>query len=491
MNNSIQHFQTKVVENLEKIFLEYSSDMTKIAEMVQGVTHCMVEFGVSMIAEELESCDTFLCQNKQYRPKWYVVRKEETTLLTTLGSVTYHKTLFRNTETGEYEYLLDRIMGIKPHARMTEDAEARILEEAVQTSYRKGGEQVSISKEEVSKETVKNKIHNLKFPKKKNYPEQKKVVDYLYIDADEDHIALQFREKKGDIVKNAYHQKNNGGIAKLVYVYEGIKKEAPANKRNELISPYYFCRACEGEENKKLWDEVYEYMENTYDLSKVKRVYLNADGGSWIKSGMKRIAGITYVLDEFHLKKYLKKITCYLGEKAEETREELIGLIRTKTKKEFEEKVEELKKSLSYPKGIKRMEEGKAYIVSNWTAARKRLLRKEGVKGSSTEGHVSHVLSSRMSTRPMGWSKKGMAKMAELRAYYYNGGDMLELVRYQKESLPKAAGCEEVIYSSSQLIASERKRKRELGNLADIPVYSIPYVQIKKIANLKNQIFGL
>lgn len=32
-------------------------------------------------------------------------------------------------------------MGMEPHARMTEDAEVRILEEAVQTSYRKGGEQ--------------------------------------------------------------------------------------------------------------------------------------------------------------------------------------------------------------------------------------------------------------------------------------------------------------------------------------------------------------
>lgn len=50
-----------------------------------------------------------------------------------------------------------------------------------------------------------------------------------------------------------------------------------------------------------------------------------------------------------------------------------------------------------------------------------RLKGEEGVVGSSTEGHVSHVLSSRMSSRPMGWSKKGVAKMAQLRAYYLNG----------------------------------------------------------------------
>ena len=81
--------------------------------------------------------------------------------------------------------------------------------------------------------------------------------------------------------------------------------------------------------------------------------------------------------------------------------------------------------------------------------------------------------------------------MAELRAYYYNGGDMLELVRYQKEELPKVVGNEDIIYSSSQMWREERKRRTELGQLADMKVYSIPYTQIKKIANFKAQIFGL
>ena len=35
--------------------------------------------------------------------------------------------------------------------------------------------------------------------------------------------------------------------------------------------------------------------------------------------------------------------------------------------------------------------------------------------------------------------------MAKLRAYYWNNGDMLELARYQKEALPKAAGAEEYL----------------------------------------------
>lgn len=39
---------------------------------------------------------------------------------------------------------------------------------------------------------------------------------------------------------------------------------------------------------------------------------LNIDGGTWIQSGKKRITGITSVLDEFHLQKYLLKMPGHL-----------------------------------------------------------------------------------------------------------------------------------------------------------------------------------
>lgn len=81
--------------------------------------------------------------------------------------------------------------------------------------------------------------------------------------------------------------------------------------------------------------------------------------------------------------------------------------------------------------------------------------------------------------------------MAHLRVYQKNRGNMLELVRYQKQELPMAAGTEEVIYSAGEMILMENQNKQKLGNMADIPVYSIPYPQIKKIAALKNHIWGL
>lgn len=68
---------------------------------------------------------------------------------------------------------------------------------------------------------------------------------------------------------------------------------------------------------------------------------------------------------------------------------------------------------------------------------------------------------------------------------------MLELVRYQRKPVLKAPESEEVIYSSCHIWSVEQKREKELEGLADMPIYSIPYNQIKKNANFKAQFFGL
>ncbi len=57
--------------------------------------------------------------------------------------------------------------------------------------------------------------------------------------------------------------------------------------------------------------------------------------------------------------------------------------------------------------------------------------------------------------------------MAKLRAYELNGGDMLELIRYQKRNLPKASGAEYEILSSTEIIKSEKNRHGELGKYVE------------------------
>ena len=489
MINSIKYFEEKCINRFEKLEDEFMKDPTRLAEYVYGLTDELHKLGLEMIKESLETMDQMLQKSPIRVKNWVIESHSRKHLTTSLGDVVFNKTLFTNKATGKSEYLLDRILGLDRNERLTEDAEARLLEEAVQTSYRRGGEEASLMTG-VSKQTVKNKIHSLKFPDKEKKPEKKKVVDYLYLDADEDHVSLQFHEKKGDLKENGNHQKNNCLITKLVYVYEGIENESPKSGRHRLINPHYFCGVNSGKGNLEFWDEIYEYLDSHYELSKVKKIYVNSDGGSWIRSGMKRIAGVTHVLDEFHLEKYLTKLTSHMKDSQTDAADELRKTIRNGTKEEFEALVETLEGYLTGDTGRERMEEAKTYILSNWTAAKTRLKHQDGVKGSSTEGHVSHVLACRMSSRPMGWSVTGATKMSQLRAYHLNGGDMLELVRSQGKELPKAAGAEYDVLSSSQIIESERNRHGELGKYVESISHSLS-LQNKKIVYFNSHIWGL
>ena len=388
------------------------------------------------------------------------------------------------------EYLVDRLLGLEKRERITEDVTARVYEEAVQTSYRRGGQAATLT-DDLSKQTVMEKLHVLKFPQLWKVPKEKKVVDYLYIEADEDHISLQYRDRKGDL-KKTKRGKNNSAITKLIYVHEGIEPEAPRSARRRLKNPYYFCRTAEGCSNQELWDEVYAYMDAQYDLSKVKRIYLNSDGGGWIKSGMRRIGGVVHVLDRFHLEEHLTRLTSHMKDSAGDARSEMYRAICKGKKGDFAQLVWKLQAYLPETANTERYQEAANYILENWTAAKLRLRKTEGKVGSSTEGHVSHVLASRMSTQALGWSLRGADQMAQLRAYYLNGGDMLELARYQKTVLPKAAGAEKVeAYLSAEAIRqSEKNRHGIIGKYYDAMQSSI-IIDPKKRIDLIGRIWDL
>lgn len=485
MFNSIQHFQQEGIKKIQKVFETYQKDFSMMAEMVYGITEEVTKLGCSMIAEEWESYDEILRSRKDLRKDWYIVRKDETMITTSLGDVAYSRTLFKNTKTGVRCYLLDKLLGIEPHTRMSEDAVARILEEAVDTTYRKGGANASISGSIMSKETVMNKLHALEFPKTLHEGE-KKVIETLYIDADEDHVSLQYLEKKGDIKKPG----TSTVMPKLAYVYEGVDTEE--NGRPKLINATYFGGVYDGSDGvKDFWTEIDDYIESAYDTEKIRHIYINGDGAAWIKSGTSVLPKAKFVLDKFHMHKYIITATSHLGDSAEDARSEIYRAIHKTGKKACETVFGRIIGVTETETKKKAVETSKSYILSNWTGIQTSMKGKDKNLQCSAEGHVSHIFADRMSSRPLGWSRTGCDKMARLRVYQKNGGNMLDLVRHQAKELPMKSGTEEVIYSAKEMLAMESRNRKRLGSMADMPVYTIPYTQVRKIAALKNHIWGL
>lgn len=150
MFKSIQQFEESGIKKLEEIIENFMKDPKDMASFVYGVRDEVIALGLDIIKETLEDCNQMLRDSGKRKQSWEVVRTDRKTLTTCLGTVCFEKTLFRNKQTRESAYLLNRIMGIESHERLTEDAQAKLLEEAVQTSYRKAGEETSLT-DQVSK----------------------------------------------------------------------------------------------------------------------------------------------------------------------------------------------------------------------------------------------------------------------------------------------------------------------------------------------------
>lgn len=86
--------------------------------------------------------------------------------------------------------------------------------------------------------------------------------------------------------------------------------------RKQLKEVVYFGGLYSGKENEKLWREVKEYIEGRYDKEAIEKIYFQSDGGSWMKKGIEMLGG-SYVVDEFHMKKYVKRMIRVTGEEGQ------------------------------------------------------------------------------------------------------------------------------------------------------------------------------
>ena len=457
MYYSIQDFIENGIANLEECEKSLMKNPLNWTDQILGIQQILRKFGAAVISELLEECNTILENSIKRRAFWRIKDRTKKHLLTSVGMIGFTHTRFEHKETGKTAYLLDQILGIQPHARISRDLECRLLEEAAQSSYRKAGYTASEA-DPVSGQTVMRHVHRLKCIRQTNGQDQeKRRVKQLYVEADEDHIALQFHEKKGDIKRFKGHG-DNGRIIKLVYVHEGIETEG---KRRSLKHRKYFGGYYTGEENKRLWEEVKEYIEETYDTDSLETIYFQSDGGGWMKKG-RELLGADFVLDEFHLKKYVKRMVRSTGEQEREA--EVNEWIKEGKKKELEEWEKEKAAVLEEKEG-KKLENSYGYIKRNWKGVRNRVGKKAGVLGSSTESHVSHVISARMSSRPMGWSKEGAKKLSFLRIYWKNGGKMEQLLSEERKCEEKRG--EEKILSAAELIHWEKQTKKHNGKYVD------------------------
>src|SRR5690554_5081640 len=405
MNTIIQKFKenimSEVKKEVEKVFLQGESD---ISQLIHTVDKNLKDLGRDIIKYVLEESDTVIKDSLERKIDWVVHKKDaKKSLITEFGQVDYKRTYYKSKSSKGYTYLVDDQFGIERYQRIDKGLSAKIVELSREHSYQKSAD-LAVKSVKLSRQTVKNKIRELGEIDNKdiNKNEKKKSIKRLYVEADEDHIALQ-------------NGKNT--IVKLVYIHEGKKI---TNNRTKLKNTHYFSGLYKDTE--ELWLEVIDYINDNYELDEIETIYLAGDGATWIMEGLNWLPKSRYVLDRYHLNKYVIQATGHMPDMRPELWHGINECDFDYVKKVFQEIMSYTEKDTK-KEAIK---ESYKYILSHWGGIE--IYSKDPyVLGCSAEGHVSHVLSNRMSSRPMGWSKKGADQMARLRAFKYNGGTRKKL----------------------------------------------------------------
>ena len=373
-----------------------------------------------ILAEILTDYDRFLSELPKRKKRYKIERHDSRTLITTFGDVRFTHTYYRDEAEKRYVYLLDEKMHLNKDEHFSELAEAELLDEAAKSSYQRAADAFAKDDQTVTKVTVMNKVHGILENYPDPTPDKKRSVKYLYIEADEDHIH---RQKAGTTIAG------DCIIGKLIYLHEGVREECTG--RNALIRPQYFGgRYAGSEENGKLWEEVAAYIRAHYDMKTLRRIYISGDGGAWIRKGTDVVPKSIFVADRFHLMKYINAASRQMLDDCNEVKGCFYKYIYKNKPRKIRKLIRRMLHSASNPRPV---EQCGTFLEKNWDAIQA-AFHDRHVIGCSAEGHVSHIYSDRMSSRPMGWSETGADRMCRLRCLINNEDrKIIDIVRYRRE----------------------------------------------------------
>lgn len=431
-----------IEKTLKEIILTPEKD---ISELVTTLKEELDKLGVALCRWAIETADEAIKESTNRKKEWVVEQNNNPkTLMTTFGEVEYERTYYKSKGDKGYSHLVDDKLGIDPHQRMDSSLEARLVDLATERSYARSGKE-AVDSLEISDQTVMNKIRKLEkiANDSLNEPKEKREVRCLYVEADEDHVSLQ-------------NGKNS--VPRLVYVHEGIDKKPG---RNELKNKYYFSGVYKDPE--ELWIEVLDYIDTNYEIDKLEKIFIAGDGAPWIKHGLKWLPKSKYILDRYHLNKYILQATGHIKQLRFKLWEGINELDRELISKTFSKILANTEKE-SKQKAVRR---SRSYIYRNWEGI-KNYYEDEDAIGCSAEGHVSHVLADRLSSRPRGWCSLGVDQMARLRAFKHNGGDrkkLKELIINKRQE----EGHERVLTEIESKITTNKLKKKFAASKNNIP----------------------
>lgn len=423
----------KIYEKNNKILKEGLKNVLNGAD-VSTLTGAIKDFtdilGKELFSEIVTQIENLVFDDEKRKNQYESVRYAEKSLITKNGKTKFERRYYKDNETGENVCLTDKILGLEKGERIDKKVKAEVIRKANDQSYSKSGKLV-VPEMEISSTTVMRNVrkNDWKMNIEERKEEEKIKAKNIFIQVDEDHVKQ--RNKKGCT------------ISKIITIYTRKRTLTKPDRipevkqvRKELVDKFTFSGLYK--DTQEMWEDVAYYIDCTYKKEEIETAFIMGDGASYIKSGTEWIAKSVFVLDTFHLEKYINHLNYdeYLKTKLQEAIDQFDPIstenIMNEAIKKIEQEIEEDKQLARNTKRLenrlKKIKDTKTYLMNQWEGIEAHDKYKDKLTGCCQEGQVHHTLSERLSTDAKVWSENGIDEMSQLRAFTQNGGDIYQKI---------------------------------------------------------------
>lgn len=414
----IKNFSSLIKDN---IFRENGKNKVyNYIDLLSYIDEKLCELAKSSLIDIFNAIDKGFKNSSERRHRFHIKSHQERTILTIFGEITIKRTFYKNRFNDSSYCYLDDYLGLKKYDYFDPYIKALIIDYAANNSFGKVSKYINdlignrIKLENpisyISKQTVRNIILEAKI----SNPEitKKETPETIYIMADEKFIATQ-------------NNNNEDIMVKSIVIFEDREF---INYRFALKNKMIFSSF----NNYNYLDDSLDYLYQTYEIDKIKTIYVMGDGASWIKSlknqyKFNKETKVIFALDKFHFMQSIHYIC--LNSDLEYI---LSSYVINNYKNNFIKFCDILINN--NPNRIETINKNKDYILNNWNYIRN--LYKYNLK-CPMESQISHNIADLFSSRPKAYSLKTFDKLLILRLLYKNNFNIKQLYlnNYNKKDI--------------------------------------------------------
>ncbi|MEG1351363.1 MAG: UPF0236 family protein [Bacilli bacterium] len=407
-SNFTSHLCDSIINNI------FNSDANnKYLSLINEINENSMLHIKNIMIKMFETLD-FSYKKSFARKQRYYINKSNVprTIITIFGEISFKRTYYINKFSNDKYFYLDQLIGLVKYDHYDPIVKAKAIYLTCKTNQAEGGritgESISslldVCKNNVLTHIPRQSVYN--WISKWNTPSIKydaalNTPSTLYVMADEKYIGSQ------DL--------DNDIMIKSCVIFEGVKKVG--KNRNALINKLVISA-----NTKTPWITFTDIINQRYDMSKIKHIYLMGDGASWIKSGISELKlnpniEVKFLLCKFHFIQYIHHITT-----DKDLREVLINMVLNGKKSDLINKFNEI--IAGDPKRKEQLTKKTNYILNNFNSIK--AMNNSNI-GSSMESHISHYIASTFASRPKGYSSLNIKKYLMINDYKNNGINIMDL----------------------------------------------------------------